>query len=240
MVSPWNQAEENNSTAGMGYLAIRNSASGTQSMIGGAVALPPALFLGINEGSTGNVINALKGVVTTSAPNPQSYLGIAVAGNYDTQRASLQALAFRAYGQPYAWLPDTSDTTFDKQNARQGLYPISGPMQFLYNTAAADGSGAPTDPKATQLINVMNGTTALAGTTIVDAEIAASTIPDCAMGVSRPDNNYYSLVPNDRAHSCDCYFNSKVTGSSTTCTACSASSPCVGGYCGANGVCEAF
>ncbi len=30
---------------------------------------------------------------------PQSYLGIAVAGNYDTQRTKLQALAFRGYGQ---------------------------------------------------------------------------------------------------------------------------------------------
>jgi hypothetical protein len=78
-------------------------------------------------------------------------------------------------------------------------------------------------------------------------EIAASMIPDCAMGVTRFDtaslggNTEGAIVPNTgRTHSCDCYFESSVTNSTVTCTACSGPTGCPGGYCGPNGVCEAF
>jgi hypothetical protein len=246
-IDPWSQPDEDSMTL-PSFLYIRGPTSGTQSMIAQAILLNPSLstFLGYVESGTGALITAV--AAQMGVAGDQSVLGIAVAGGgYDSKRSEVQALAFRGYQQSAAWLPDSSVSTFDKRNVRAGLYTVFGPFQVLYNV---DGNGAATDPAATTLLDYLNGTTPVPGTTspVTKYEIGASMIPDCAMGVTRFDtanlggNTEGAIVPNtNREHSCDCYFESQVNMSTVTCTACpNGASDCPDGYCGPNGVCEAF
>ena len=166
-----------------------------------------------------------------------SSIGMLSSDVYDASRTALSALAFRGYGQDFAWLPD-SNGGFDKRNVREGRYVMFAPFHFVALTV--DGGQAETSGGQT-ILDIVDGTSALP----VDLAVLATLnhlVPQCAMAYGRAQDGFdptthYGLVPNTRAQSCDCFFDAQT--SSTDCASC-ASGPCIGGTICRRNYCEAF
>jgi len=216
-VAPWTDAA---------HLHIRNQSSGTQQMIAAAIGLAASKFKGTDEGGSGGVTSK------TGAETSMAGLGIVVAGNADPlshggSGATLKILAYQHKGQKCGYYPDSSSTTFDKLNVRQGRYAIWGPVHFVTNV---DNQGQPSNANVKTFIKYIthNGLSATDNKSMIDAELAASTIPQCAMQVSRtseigPEASYQPDVP------CGCYFESKTGTASAGCKTCTMDSDCTMG-----------
>lgn len=212
---------------------IRNQGSGTQQMIAHAIAvLPASKMKGVDSGSSGGVLN---NVVGMGAANPDATIGILGAETYDINRDKLTSLAFRANKQYHAYYADSSATTFDKRNVRDGHYL---PFGYVHMLAWTDNGGAYVHPGSKFFIDFVLGNSQVANLNAVDLAVAAHTIPLCAMKVKRTaDGGDLSLYK--PAAPCGCYFEFKATGSvPMSCTACTMDNMCGGGKC-RNGYCEA-
>ncbi len=199
---------------------VRNANAGTQQMIGHAIGVPATTFWGIDRGTAANV-DALLRVITDPTLAEQA-IGIISADYYDDDRSNLKALAFKAEDQECAYLPDSTQFKKDKENVRDGHYPIWGPLHFF----AAVANGVPISPGAqafASVVSVPNLPKAL-----LDAFIGASLVPSCAMRVQRtvelgPLSSYSAPFQ------CGCYFEASpdVNGSAPTgCTACQTANDC--------------
>jgi len=72
--------------------------------------------------------------------NGDKTLGILGAEVYDPARAMVHALAFRAFKQQKSYWPDSSPTSFDKRNVRDGHYPLWSYVEYLAPQAAGGGA----------------------------------------------------------------------------------------------------
>jgi ABC-type phosphate transport system substrate-binding protein len=227
VVAPW--------TSGTS-LAIRNASSGTQTMLGKAIRLDAASWVGVDEASSQGVETAIKQANDTST-TPAQWLGILSTGEADRDRSFAKVLAFQPFGSACAFWPDTSLTSFDKKNVRAGLYPVFGPLHLL---TKVDGTGAATGAVAKKIVEYFTGAqTPPAGEAqLIDLEIANYTVPQCAMTVSRT-SEMGTLTSYKPAKACGCYFDAKVPGGSApaSCVACpagtcaDATKTCNYGYC---------
>jgi ABC-type phosphate transport system substrate-binding protein len=225
MAAPWTDET---------FIFQRSATSGTQAMIATAINVPPNKWKGVMESSSGNMLSALVAAATTG---PEKAIGILASDVADANRDKVKILAYQHFKQDCAWLPDSSATSFDKLNVRDGHYPIWGPLHLL---AKVDTNKVPVKPDAANLIGYFTGKVATpAGVNLLDLEIAAHTVPACAMKVQRtaelgPVSAYTPAQP------CGCYFEAKANAS-TTCAACAKDSDCTGsathcryGYCEAS------
>jgi hypothetical protein len=181
----------------------------------------------------------LAGVKASTNANAIGILGDEV---YDANRgAGVNVLAFRAFGQSHAYYPDSTTTSFDKQNIRDGHYTLWSPTVYI---APVDGTGAITNPAVKYVTDLVlgNPTTPADGGSAIDGlgtVVSVGLTPNCAMQVQRsgdgaPLSSYTPGSP------CTCYFLSKVPNAQplpASCVACSASAPCAAGTC-SNGYCE--
>jgi hypothetical protein len=222
-------------------LAIRSASSGTQSMLGKAIRLDASLWHGHNSGNSQGVETALSTANMNDAVK-ETTLGILSTGETDNDRGFLKVLAFQDFGSKCAYWPDTSLTTFDKINVRTGLYPVWGPLHLL---AKVPSKGAfPTNATVSDIVKYFTGDKVppTGPKQLIDLEIKAHTVPQCAMTKTRDTEMAPSKAfsPKDP---CGCYFESKVAGGGPTkCTACMADADCADA--GANmfcsyGFCEA-
>ena len=223
MASPWLDM-----TVGLTHQAIRDQGSGTQQMIGRGAGLPgdyinQGKMKGTNEGGSGGVITA---VATSTDP---STIGILSTDQYDAHRDTLRSLAFKNFHQWFAYYADSTPSSFDKANVRDGHYWIWGPEHFF---TRMNGT-ATVRPNAQVFLDILKGKTPITGTTVLDVEIGAHVVPQCAMKVQRstevgPISKYTDPAP------CGCYFEFKATGT-TSCTACTGAD---GTACTGTGVCR--
>jgi ABC-type phosphate transport system substrate-binding protein len=216
------------------FIFQRSATSGTQAMIAAAINVPPNKWKGVPESSSGNMLSALVAAGSTGA---EKAIGILSSDVVDANRDKLKILAYQHTSQDCAWLPDSSSTAFDKINVRDGHYPIWGPLHLLSRVDAAKN---PVKADAAKLIGYFTGkNTPPAGVSLLDLEIAAHTVPACAMRVQRATElGAVSAYTPDAP--CGCYFDFKATGA-TTCAACTSDASCPGsakhcrsGYCEAN------
>jgi hypothetical protein len=180
---------------------VRNESTGTQQMIARAINVPAGSFWGVDRG-TAAVVDADLRVISDPALANQA-IGIISADYYDADRANLRALAFQAEGQGCAYWPDSTPFKRDKQNVRDGHYPIWGPVHFF----AAASEGIPVSPAAAAFMSVV-GVPNLSRQ-LLDAFVGSSLVPECAMRVRRtvelgPLSAY---VP---TFGCSCYFEASV------------------------------
>lgn len=194
--------------------AFRNFQSGTETMIAKAIKLDTSKWpAAADKGGAGAVVSALK---TPAGPADQT-IGILASNQTDGNRDTIKRLAFQGYDQSCALYPDSSYASKDKENVRNGSYEIWGPLHML---AKVDGTGAPTDAKAKQLLDILLGNTTLAGVDPVDLEISANTVPQCAMRVKRT-SEIGKPVAFSPEGACGCFFDSK-RGDASACVACTA------------------
>jgi hypothetical protein len=197
---------------------VRNQNTGTQQMIAKAIGVPPGAFWGVDRGTAAAVDADLR-VITDPALANQS-IGIISADYYDADRANLRALAFKAEGQGCGYLPDSTPFNKDKANVRDGHYPIWGPIHFFANVE----NGIPVSPAAAAFVSIVSVPNLPRG--LLDAFIASSLVPDCAMTVQRgaelgPMSTYRPPFQ------CGCYFEASVAGgASGGCAKCTTASDC--------------
>jgi hypothetical protein len=197
---------------------VRNQSTGTQQMIGKAIGVPPGSFWGIDRGSAAAVDSDLR--VITDPTTANQAIGIISADYYDEDRANLKALAFEAEAQLCAFLPDSTPFNKDKQNVRDGHYPIWGPIHFF----AAVSNGLPESPAAAAFVSVVSVPNL--AKSLLDAFIQSSLVPSCAMQVQRT-SELGPLSAYSPPFQCGCYFDASLNGSPAPgCSACSSASDC--------------
>jgi hypothetical protein len=172
-------------------------------------------------------------------PTAQTMVGLVSAANntigytstefYDLNRDRVNALKVRGVGQLLAYWPDSSNTTNDKLNIREGRYTLQGTLRLV---AFVDGNGVPTNPTVKHIIdwfqqNPVDPSLQLPFDMI---EIYANNgvVPRCAMKVTNDDDKavFKHFKP---AQPCHCAFQVLATGK----TSIAGCVPCTGGSAGA-------
>jgi hypothetical protein len=193
---------------------VRSAGTGTIQLTSRAIAVPPGAWWGIDRLSSDNLRDSMEGVDPSSA---EQAIGVLSSDFADKARANLRVLAFQGTGQSCGYLPDSSPTSFDKANVRDGHYPIWGPIH-LY---AATSNGVPSagaDALVTRFaVPRLDGQ-------LLDAIIDSGYIPACAMRVRRQEE-MGPLMSYQPQFGCGCYFEDRVNARGT-CSACAGPGDC--------------
>ena len=169
------------------------------------------------------------------ATDVQAAIGALGGDLYDQNRNLVKMLAFRGFQQRYAYFPDSSAGSFDKQNVRDGHYLPWSPTPYLY--VQSGSSGVPLDPTVKRAVDLIFGRAVEADVNGLQSAIDSGLVPQCAMKVQRAfDGGDLSLFT--PAEPCGCFFDKSVPSGSTPCKACTNDTPCGTGKCRI-GYCEA-
>ncbi|HET9627806.1 MAG TPA: hypothetical protein VFP84_40890 [Kofleriaceae bacterium] len=226
MIAPWVDEKQ---------LFIRKPTTSTLLAWAANLGIPAGKFLGVQEPGSPDVTAAVQS-------GTQASIGILGAEVYDGNRTTLKALAYRAKGQYAAYYPDSSFAARDKKNVRDGHYTVWSPTVWMYTK---DASGAPTDPDAKYIVDLITGSPLDAGmpaptgfSVIADAIAPVGLVPTCAMQVNR-DFEGGELRRFTPPTSCTCtYEKATIPNKPSACAACDANTPCATGVC-REGLCEA-
>ena len=181
----------------------------------------------------GNTSTEVLNFVATSG-TPEATIGLMGTEVYDGARNQVKLLAFKGFGQRFAYYPDASATSFDKKNVRDGHYLPWAPTPYI---TKVDGTGKATDPNVQRIIDLVLGARTDADVNGIDQVIASGLVPECAMGVTRAfDGGNLSLYA--APEPCACYFEAKAPQSTTRCATCTGTGPCAGGGMCRRGYCE--
>lgn len=209
-----------------------------------------ATLAGADGGTTdGRQLLATSDEVLTGVAASTSMQAIGILGDevFDANRGmGVNVLAFAAFGQSQAFYPDSTTTSFDKQNIRDGHYTLWSPTVYI---TPIDPSGAPTNAAVKYITDLVLGNPGASppgglvdGGTPIDGlgtVVNVGLTPNCAMQVQRAGDGA-PLAPYTPSAPCTCYFLSKVPQAAAlpaSCVACSSTSPCATGAC-FNGYCE--
>jgi len=210
---------------------IRTTTKSTLLTMAAAIGVPGAKWKGVMLDKSSEVLNG----VATSA-NPEKTIGILGAEIYDANRDKIDALAYQAYKQKHAYYPDSTATSFDKRNVRDGHYTIWSPTEYL---APVDAQGNISNARVKYVVDMILSKTVAPAPDFDPLEIVISKglVPDCAMKVTRSfEGGDLSLYT--PAEPCGCFYESVVSTPSADCKACAVDGDCSGGKC-RHGYCEA-
>lgn len=194
-VEPWTDEAQ---------IFTRDADSGTQQMMAAAIAVPATQWKGTGTASSTAMITAL-----TTAPNPERALGILTTEIAGENELSLRVLAYQAEDQLCGYYPDSTPTSNDKRNVRDGHYWIWGPLHFL---SQVDANNYPLNPNAKEIINILTGTKEPpAGLDLIKLLATTHIVPACAMTVKR-DSELGPLMSYQPTGACGCYFEQQAIG----------------------------
>ncbi len=210
-VSPWTDPS---------FIFRLDDASGTQAILGSGIGVPGPSWKGTNVAFSSQMVTALTGVPSASA---EKAIGILSAVNLTDQvRVAIHPLAYQHYGQSCSYYADTSETSKDKRNVRDGHYALWGPLHL---STKLDTSGFPLKQGSKRVIDTLTGSFAPPkGLDLIEAEALNNLVPTCAMHVSR-NAEVGPLKPNVSSTPCGCYFELKASGT-TSCKTCNTPSDC--------------
>jgi hypothetical protein len=205
---------------------VRSWGTGTIQLASKAINVPPTAWWGIDRLSADNLRDSMEGIDPSLA---EKAIGVISSDFADRARANLRTLYFQGIGQTAGYLPDSSPTSYDKANVRDGHYPIWGPIH-LY-TATTNGVPSPAADALVRRFSVPKMDQRL-----VEAVVASGYIPACAMRVKR-EQEMGPVMSYQPQFGCGCFYDSRVNGRSScqTCAGpgdCPASRPaCNYGFC---------
>ncbi len=209
---------------------VRNASSGTQQMLARAIGVPADKWWGVDRGGSDGVRRNMK--VLLDASTAEKAIGIISTDIADEERSNLRILAFQASGQSCGFLPDSTPFAKDKQNVRDGHYPIWGPVHFYTRTE----NGLPS-PAAAVLVSRFAA--ARLEKELLDVIIQKHLVPKCAMKVKRT-SEMGSLSSYSTDSRCGCYFDLVANGASS-CKPCNGPADCPSSTPACNyGYCEAL
>lgn len=195
---------------------VRSSGTGTVQLPSKAIQVMPTMWWGFDQLSAGNLVETMESVVPSDA---EASIGVLSNDFADRSRGNLTTLAFQQAGESYGYLPDSSPTSTDKMNVRDGHYPMWGAIHLLATITNGQPSAA-----AKALITQF--TLSKLDMNLVAAIIAAGFIPQCAMAVNHTTEvgTLASLAPTS---ACDCFFLSQTKSPlPAACVTCMGASDC--------------
>jgi len=212
-----------------GQLWLRLDTKSTMLAWAANISVPVAKWHGTKLNGSPDVVNAL-----LTSTNPGAALGLLGSEVYDGLRGSLTVMAFRAFGQYAAYYPDSTATSRDKKNLRDGHYTVWSPTIWMLDT---DGTN-PVNPDAAYVVDLIAGHPVTPAPSFAANVTVAGVglVPDCAMRVQRSFEGGPLSVYKPPT-SCTCRYEATVDASS--CETCSANTPCATGVC-RDGYCEEF
>jgi len=158
---------------------------------------------------------------TVPAANAESAIGILAAEDAETQPL-IHELAYRHYGQNCAYLPNSTASSHDKRNVRDGHYAIWGPMHLIQRTDIDNQSNI------NQVVAYMTGSQAPPGIDLIQFEASKYVVPQCAMRVKR-SSEVGQMSPQTPPTPCGCYYDN-LTNGTTSCKPCQHDTDCSTGY----------
>jgi ABC-type phosphate transport system substrate-binding protein len=219
-VPPWTE---------VAAVATRGSSSAAGLLLAKAAQIPlrPVGYTDVkdNQGAVNHVL---------AAQNPNAALGFCSTETAETDAnvARVRTLAFKAFDQDYAYFPNSSATSFDKKNLREGRYFLWNPHHFFANKARLTAN-----PNLQKFIDIITSKEELPGDqNFLDLQIDVGNVPSCAMKVNR-QGDMGPLVSFQPEAPCGCYFDFKTTGA-TSCKQCTTSADCGTGFECNVGYCE--
>lgn len=220
------------------YVFKRSASSGTQAMLAAAIGVPAGSWKGKSHKSSGDVAGDLQ-LAGQKQDTSNLAIGI-IASDYIESNAlqgSVKVLAFQDTGQACAVYPSSTSGARDKQNVRDGHYPVWSPLHLLVRV---DTLGNPINPSnrqaVTDILGYLSGTKALpSGTPLIGFYAASGLVPECAMHVTRTKDGG-NILPYKPANPCSCLFDSLV--STTNCGHCTVQGNCKSGETCSQGFCE--
>jgi ABC-type phosphate transport system substrate-binding protein len=217
-IAPWTN---------LATLGSRTTTSAAGLLLAKAVGIPLSRPLaGSDDRSQGGVITKLTSATATADQAAlDSTLGFVSTEAAEASSAvtRVKQLAYQHREQLVGYYPNSTATSLDKSNIREGRYFLWNPHHFY---AKKSGSEI-TDPAVRTFVHYFTGEEELPGTkSFLDVTIENGNIPDCAMQVTRDDDMgpLQSYQPDEP---CGCYFEFKATGAaSSSCTECDADTDC--------------
>ncbi|HEX7505382.1 MAG TPA: hypothetical protein VF550_01340 [Polyangia bacterium] len=206
------------------YYSIRNSGAGSTALAAQLIRVPRTAFWGVDRLST----DAIRDSLNASAA-PEQSIGILSIDYADKARGNLRVLFLQGEGQISGFLPDSTATSLNKANVRDGHYPLWGYVHFY--TPNINGA-----PSAAGGAFVTRFSMPKLDGALVDAMIDASLVPQCVMKVAR-DTEMGGFLHNPNKYQCGCHFDYRTSGKSpcapcATPNDCPASTPaCNYGFC---------
>jgi hypothetical protein len=207
-VAPWTSTQ---------FLFV-NASSGVELDFGLAIGVAPTHWVGTAVSSaTQNV------AMVTASAQPEETLGNMSTDLVEAANTSsaIKELAFQDFGQPCAYYPNSTATSADKENVRNGNYPIWG---FTHMFTKVNAQSVPLNPNAATIINYFTGNLPTPSGNFLKYIINDHLVPVCAMQVTRT-TEMGPLSPFSPSPSCGCYFDSIATGS-TSCAKCTTAADC--------------
>jgi ABC-type phosphate transport system substrate-binding protein len=203
------------------FLYIRGQGTATLRLVAKQIGLMPNQFWGTDQGTALNMASNL--AVLTQPEDAEAALGMIGSDFYDQDkfRGSLKALGLQVTDQYCAYLPDSSLTSRDKINVRDGHYPLWGRIHFF----AARSNGMLTSPVATTFLSLFTNPTL--DPDILAALIKAGFVPPCAMKVTRDSELGDFTYADPPPVSCGCAFDVQVGADARPeCVPCSEAKDC--------------
>lgn len=226
-VAPWTSLD---------YIFISPSTGGgggVQLDFGLAIGVPAARWFGTPSNTGAQSI-----AQAATSPQPEQTLDLMATDVAETASTSstIKELAYQDLGQNCAYYPNSTATSLDKKNIRDGHYPIWG---FTHMFAKVNAQSVPLNPTAATIIGYFTGNVPTPSGNFLKYIINDHLVPLCAMRVTR-SAEMGQLSPFTPHLPCGCYFDS-ITKGSSSCPTCSTSADCPSsaptcnlGYCEAN------
>jgi hypothetical protein len=195
-------------------LFVRAATTGTNGIISRGIDVPSTNWWGIDQRTAPNLVNQIKSASVNDAEKTIGTLSIDFA---DREKDNMHILYFQPKGALAGFLPDAQSVTREKQNVRDGHYPLWGPIHLYarqVNGVLTDAAGA----------FITNFSVPRPDQRLLDATIEAGSVPACAMRVTR-DAEMGPLRPNKATFQCHCYYEKKLNGS-TSCKPCAGPADC--------------
>jgi hypothetical protein len=193
---------------------VRSAGTGTIQLTSRAINVPPTAWWGIDRLSSDNLRDSMEVIDPMVAGRA---IGVLSSDFADKARANLRVLHFQGMGQTCGYLPDSTPTSLDKINVRDGHYPIWGPIHLF----AATVNGVPS-AAADALVRRL--AVPRLEQKLIDAIVSGGYVPACAMRVQR-DQEMGPLYSYQPQFGCGCYYEARATGRST-CAACTTAADC--------------
>jgi len=230
-VEPWSDPN---------FVLVRNPGSSTQLTIGANTGIAGTMWSSNLQGhaGSGDVRDAVIAQNTTG--NAEKVLGILNSSKWEAATNDMKVLAFQPFNNCLgAVFPDSTSTSRDKRNVRDGHYPIWTNLRYIVRVDGSDNvvtdNGATAGMRAQRFIDLMTGVASNPALNVAKSVIETGNIPTCAMHVQRVvDGGTVSSFSHPAP--CDCFFleENGVTSGCTTCVdddGCSGAEKCRFNFC---------
>jgi len=209
------------------HTLIRGPTTGTNNILSLAVGVPNNKWWGVD---TKTAAAMQTDILTTSSTDAEKTIGTLSIDYANPVKTSLHILFFQAVGQNAGFLPDSTLTSNDKQNVRDGHYSPWGPIHLYTNLVGGQATA-----QAAAFIQPFT----VPNQALIDATIKGGDVPVCAMHVAR-NQEMGPLSAFTPPFQCGCYYDNAVSGAAQ-CQKCGGPADCPAdlpacnlGYCEAN------